>query len=53
MFVSFGSIGGLKFGGCTKYLGTKNIMSLGRSLSGARRDPDDCAKVRSEYDVVH
>lgn len=53
MFASVGNICRLEYGRCTKYLGTKYHMSLGRSLSGARRDPDDCAKIKSEYDVVH
>lgn len=53
MFASVGNICRLEYGRCTKYLGTKYHISLGRSLSGARRDPDDCAKIKSEYDVVH
>jgi hypothetical protein len=44
IFASFWDICGLKCGGCTKYLGAKYHMSLGRSLSGTRRDPDDCIK---------
>lgn len=53
MLASFENIGGLEYGGCTKYLGPKYHMSLGRSLSASRREPDGCVKVEPKYDVVH